>query len=259
ATDILLEVVDGAEHLGLRSELWEARLHLGLAAMFDDDPERAQAAYEEIYQWASEDGEFGFVADCCIQLAYLALIRHEFETARSLVSESMAAAERLGSPRDIAHCLETQGWVELAAGRLDEARRAFEDALRVESRLGWTLDLPVRLGLAAVECAAGDLSAAVRHTQDALSHLEEAQQFYSSHVNYLLQIAACIHSASGNLDRAAALKALMGPPNVWSRRGPMSGWMAAIDQTDGALTIQYPTRVGLLPEILALNEVDESH
>jgi hypothetical protein len=92
-----------------------------------------------------------------------------------------------------------------------------------------------------------------------LSYLEETQQFYSSHVDYLLQIAACIHAAGGNPDRAAALKGLTARPNVWSRRGPMSGWLAAIDETDGALTIQYPTRLDSLPEILALNEAVESH
>ena len=259
ASEMLLAVVDGAEHLGLPRELWQARLNLGLAAMLEDDPERAQAAYEEIYHWASGVGEYWFVVECCLQLAYLSLARHEFETARSLVSESLTAAERSGSTRETLHCLETQGWVELAAGRLDDARQAFESALRLEAALGPTLDLPVRLGMAAVAIAAGDVPAAVRHTEDALSYLAETQQFYSSHVNYLLVIAASIHSASGNLDRAAALKSLMGPPNVWSRRGPMRDWIAAIDETAGSLTIEYPTRPDSLREVLALNEAVESH
>ncbi len=38
----------------------------------------------------------------------------------------------------------------------------------------------------------------------------------------------------------------------------MSGWLAAIDETDGTLTIEYPTRLDLLPEILALDEAIES-
>jgi predicted ATPase/DNA-binding SARP family transcriptional activator len=259
ATEILLEVVDGAEHFGLRSEQWAARFNLGVAAMLEDDPDRAQAAFEETYRWASGVGEYRLVANCCSQLAYLSLIRREFETARSLVSESFAAAERSGSTRVTVHCLETQGWVELAAGRLDDALRAFAGALRLENKMGPLLDLPVRLGMAAVACAAGDLSAAVGHTQDALSHLEETQQFYSSHMDYLLVIAACIHSSSGNLDRAAALKALVSRQTVWGRREPMSGWLAAVDETAGALTIQYPTRLDSLREILALNEAVESH
>ena len=253
-----LVAIESSELLGLQRELWFARLFLGLAAMFADDSERAQAAFEETYHWAARVGEHWYVVACCMQLAHLSLVRQEFETARSLVSESLAAAERSGSRRALAHCRETQGWVELAAGQLDDARRAFADALRVDDELGPTLDLPVRIGMAAVAFAAGDLPATVRHTQDALSHLEQTQVFYSSHVDYLLQIAACIHSSSGDLDRAAALKRLLSRQNVWSRRGPMSGWIAAIDETAGAMTIEYPTRLDQLREILALDIAVES-
>jgi predicted ATPase/DNA-binding SARP family transcriptional activator len=259
ATEILLEVVDGAEHLGLRFEPWEARLDLGLAAMFEDDPDRALAAFEATYRGASAVGAHALKAHCCMQLAYLSLIRSEFETARSLVSESFSAAERSGSSRLIAICLETQGWVELAAGQLGDARQAFVGALRLEDEAWSNVDLPVRLGMAAVACASGDVEGAVLHTQDAMSHLQEHQRFYASHTDYLLVIAACIHAACGNLDRAAALKALESRQTVWGRREPMSGWLAAIDDTDSALNIQYPTRLDLLPEILALNEAVKNH
>ena len=258
ATEMLLEVVEDAEHLGLQRELWFARWHLGIAAMKADDRDRAQAAFEETNQWAARVGEHWCAVSCCTQLAYLSLIPEEFEMARSLVSEAFAAAERLGSPLAIAFCLETQGWVELAAGRPDDAHRAFADALRVDDELGPSLELPVRLGMAAVAFAAGDLPATVRHTQNAVSHLEETEVFQSSHVDYLLQIAACIHSSSGDLDRAAALKGLISRQTVWSRRGPISGWIAAIDETAGAMTIEYPTRLDQLRGILALDKAVES-
>ena len=38
----------------------------------------------------------------------------------------------------------------------------------------------------------------------------------------------------------------------------MSGWIAAIDEMPGALTIEHPTRPDSLREVLALEEVLES-
>ncbi len=257
ATEMLLEVVEAAELLGLQRELWEARLNLGMAAMIADDRDRAQAAFEETVRWAARVGEHWWVVMCCMQLAYLSLIPEEFETARSFVSEGFAAAERSGSPLARAFCLETQGWVELAAGRLEDARRAFADALPVDGDLGPLVDVPVRLGMAAVAYAAGDLPATVRHTQNALSHFQDAE-VHPGHVDYLLQIAACIHWSRGNLDRAAALKGLISRQTVWSWRGPISGWIAAIDGDAGALTLKYPTRLAQLREVLALETAVES-
>jgi predicted ATPase/DNA-binding SARP family transcriptional activator len=258
ANEMLLEVVEGAEHFGLRFELWHARFNIGLTAMLEDDPERAQAAFEEIHRWASGAGEHNFLASACRELAHVSLSRRDVDEARSLASEGLAAAERSGSSRVTAHCLETKGWVELAAGQLDGAQRAFEGALRLENDTWSIIGLPVRLGMAAVACAAGDLSAAVRHTQDALTNIEETQHFYVSHVDYVLVIAACIHAASGNIERAAALKSLESRQTVWGRREPMSGWLAAVGEPAGASTIQYPTRLDSLREILSLDEVLES-
>ena len=81
--------------------------------------------------------------------------------------------------------------------------------------------------------------------------------FYHAHVDYLLQIAACIHSSSGNLDRAAALKGLISRQTAWSWREPISGWIAAIDEAAGATTIEYPTSLDQLSEILALDKAVE--
>ena len=254
ASEILLAVEEGAKLFDLRSELWQARFYIGVTAMLEDDADRAQTTFEEIYEWASADGENSFLAASCRELAHLSLSRNDVESARTLVSESLAAAQLSGQERTVAHTLETYGWVELAAGQLAAAEKSFAEALALES--DWSiLGLPLRLGMAAVSCAAGDLRAAVRHTQEALENIEETQLFFFSHIDYVLVIAACIHAASGNLDRAAALKALESRQTVWGRREPMSGWLAAVDQDAGALNLRYPTRLDALRDVLALDDV----
>ena len=160
------------------------------------------------------------------------------------------------------YCLQRRGWVELGAGQLDNALRAFTEALRLENDMWELPEIPVatKLGLATVALAGGDLSAAVKHTQDDLSRLEQHRWMSHDGVCDLFAMAACLHSASGNPDRAVALKALASRgPTGWDQGEPISGWLAAIDETDGASTIQYPTRLDLLPEILALDEAVESH
>jgi tetratricopeptide (TPR) repeat protein len=261
ATETLREVVAGAERFGLKSELWQARYNLGEVALIANDPDRAQAALEETYRWAAGIGEFRAVALCCLLLAHLSSTRGEHEQARAWVSESLAAAERWGSARVTVYCFQTRGWVELAAGQLDDALQAFIDASRLENEIWELPEIPVgtKLGLATVALAGGDLSAAVGHTQDALSRLEAHRWMSHDGVPDLFAMAACLHSASGNLDRAVALKALaLRGPTGWDRGEPVSGWLAAIDETDSALTIQYPTRLDLLPEILALDEAVET-
>lgn len=262
ATQTLSDVAAAAERYGLWSELWEARFTLGEFAMLANDAERALTAMEETHRWASEVGEFRAVALCCLHCAGLWSMRGDHEVARSWINQAFTASERWGSARVTVYCYQSQGWVELAAGRLEDAFRAFANALHLEDAMWNRPEMPVeaKLGMATVAHAAGDHTGAVAHIQDALVRLEHAQVMSPEDAAGLLRIAACLHAASGNLSRAETLKALaFHRRTVWSRREPMAGWLAAIDWTPSAVAMRCPTDVGSLRHALALHEISGIH
>jgi non-specific serine/threonine protein kinase len=85
----------------------------------------------------------------------------DYGRARDELGSALALAEKNGLEGARANSLCDLGFAELGGGRLDEARRRFDEALVVAARLVWTENIAYCLvGLAVVAADGGELARA---------------------------------------------------------------------------------------------------
>jgi hypothetical protein len=85
----------------------------------------------------------------------------DFESAREYIESGLGYAKKLDKEWAIANAVCDLGFVELGAGRLDEARERFREAHSMALRMGWTENVAYDLiGFSALALAADELKTA---------------------------------------------------------------------------------------------------
>lgn len=164
--------------------MWHAREALALLPEQDDFGRGAAAGLLGLASWASGDLEAG----------------------HRLYTEGMARLEQAGFISDLFGCALVLADIRITQGRLHDAMRAYERALRVASAhsatvLRGTADMHV--GMSELHREWGDLDAATRHAQ-ASEALGEHNGLRQNPYRWRVAMAG-IREAQGDLDAAAEL------------------------------------------------------
>ncbi len=131
--------------------------------MLQSDVERTRAKFQEGAAIARDLGDDTIVARFLEGEGYLAFMGDDLASARPLLEESLALAERRGDQMAIAIGHHTVAQVARLDGRFDDAVEHYRQALRFGHHLGDAAALSEPLqGLAAVAIAMGNADRGVR-------------------------------------------------------------------------------------------------
>ena len=125
-------------------------------------------------------------------LGLLAMDEGDFERARANIESGLSYSKKLDSEWRIANGTCDLGFVELGAGRLDEARERFHEAHSMASRMGWTENTAYDLiGFSALALAADELETAGK----LLGQLDKlAQNIHLSFLTYAERVRTDVES-----------------------------------------------------------------
>ncbi|MGC4850355.1 BTAD domain-containing putative transcriptional regulator [Micromonospora sp. DT15] len=142
----------------------------GSALMWSDQRDRARAALATALDGFRGTGDRWGTMITLGALGELAAWQGDPETAGAHMDEAMGLVEALGSAVDQADMLRTRGEIRLRAGDLAGAHEDFAGALLLAQRSGAPeFVASARLGLAQVARVRGDLAAARRFCEEALT------------------------------------------------------------------------------------------
>ena len=114
------------------------------------------------------------VALCLWSSAYVALWRGELDQARALLLRQQKLARKVGDRGLVAYGRNALGDVERLAGRPDDARTRYDEALRMLSAIGSGTRRVVQLNLALTHLATGDVAGAGESASLLLPEVERA-------------------------------------------------------------------------------------
>jgi predicted ATPase/class 3 adenylate cyclase len=124
---------------------------------------RATELMESAHRLSCGLGDDYLAAVWANNLAWYALLAGDTVKARARLSESLAIARQVNSPRDIGGATVNLGWVELLEDDLGAASTCFEEGVTTAGRLGKRmLSAEALWGLAQVAAARGDADRAAR-------------------------------------------------------------------------------------------------
>jgi len=198
----------------------------GRLSTYIGETSAAAGYYADGLRLARELGDRRIVANCLAGLAGAASELGDHEAVQPALEEAilLMQAEAADRPedRDIANdlrwCRDTLGSMHLAAGRLDDARRAFDDMLRSARDYDDVHDIGYAIRrLADVSRAEGDLGAARAGYEEALVIQRELDD-HNCIANTLFGLAAldeadgALTAAQERLHETASLRELLGLP-----------------------------------------------
>lgn len=116
----------------------EARATYLLAATVHDsgDLSEAESLYERAIELLEADINDHTVLGCINGLGLIALLRNDYEKARSRFQQALAGVQRRGDVSAEATIIGHLGYVSDVAGRTDEARSLYEEQLRLHEECG---------------------------------------------------------------------------------------------------------------------------
>ena len=157
------ERLDLCRELGDPALVASAYIGVGLGAALDGDLSLAGAAFDRARAHAAEAGDTWAGAIATMNLSDVALLEEDLERAGNLAAEATSTFRGLGDDAMVSKALSIVGIVEVERGRLDRARRTFEDGLRLAIELDDSESLIWHLqGLAAVAALQGNVESATR-------------------------------------------------------------------------------------------------
>jgi tetratricopeptide (TPR) repeat protein len=157
---------------------WEAKTLSQIGRYFHrlGDYVRAQIYYEqslEIYrQVGNKLSESRVLSDTSLLYHHLG----DDATAEQKSKAAFVIAEELNHPKYLGQSLTQIGRAKAGLGQLDEAIKAYQGAWEKFSEVGQkNLSMESLAGLAGAQLANGDQTAASKHVEDILDHLEQSQ------------------------------------------------------------------------------------
>jgi len=202
AADTEMIVVDEAQFRRLPGAVAVHRaghaLLLGNFALTDEHARRALDV-------AAEDDHLGR-GSAAVLLGLAGWARGDLETAHQAYADGMASLRRAGHHADALGCTLALADIRIAQGRLREALRTHEHALKLASEQGppvlrGTADMHV--GISRIYCERNDLQAALQHLQTS-QELGERTGLPQNPYRWRVALAR-ITSARGDLDGALEL------------------------------------------------------
>lgn len=147
---------------------------LGLHALGQNQPYRAEAYYREALAASRKAGHVGHESSSLHGLALVATSRGEYDDACTYAEQSLALARRTQAETNISRALNQLGCSLLALGRIDQAVTVLEEGVAVARELEHTsliANLLNSLGMALL--AQGDMSRAGACQRESLSIARE--------------------------------------------------------------------------------------
>jgi len=167
----------------VRSESASDLLHGARKLELEGCPPEAMEEYRRAIAAAERSGEAAVLAEALRRLAVLHHHRDEFDRAHALCRLSYEAARAAGLDLLAAEALNTQGGLHLTRGTLDEARRAFLDALELGAGQDELL-ARVEQNLGILANIQGDLNEALSRYEHSLAAYADAGNLHGCALAY---------------------------------------------------------------------------
>ena len=240
-------LVRTAEELTPDMPLWlkgEAVLIHALASVAESKPDEAEALSRQGLGLAERAQFVPGQARALALLGLIALIRRDFAGAFGLLSQAVARHRESSSLRSESgiKALIWLGTVSIKIGRSKHAKRMYEKALRLSSRLELTpLKGEALLGLGYLAKAEGDLASATQIVKEARTAFEQTEDVLN--LSAAMNNLGALYREQGELDKA--LGAMQQAIRLMDRAGNLRARSASYEEM---------ARV-----YLQLGDLDEAH